>query len=155
MDKEELSVTAVFTYTIIHADIFTGPYTYSIQMCLWLRNGAMLFSGMRSVQVKPGHVMKCLVNTGVILIDIYIKFQAQHSDETLSRSITSEWCKHFKGGHMSVNDDPGRCAVMHTTVFPQKSRFDLITLCAPCILNLKSFQGFNMSNTDLLWLKMD
>jgi hypothetical protein len=43
-------------------------------------------------------VMKFLVNEGVKPTDIYRRLQAQYGDETLSRSKTFEWCKHFKDG---------------------------------------------------------
>ena len=63
-------------------------------------------------------VMKFLVNEGVKLTDIYKRLQAQYGDETLSRSNTFEWCKYFKGGRMSVSDDPGLGGSQPTAVIP-------------------------------------
>jgi hypothetical protein len=61
-------------------------------------------------------VVKFLVNEGVKPADVYRRLQAQYDDEMLSRSKTSEWCKHFKDGHMSVSDNPGRGGSQLTAV---------------------------------------
>jgi hypothetical protein len=63
-------------------------------------------------------VMKFLVNEGVKPADIYSRLQAQYGDETLCRSKTFEWCKHFKDGRMSVSDNPGRGGPMHALTLP-------------------------------------
>jgi hypothetical protein len=63
-------------------------------------------------------VMKFLVNEGVKPADIYRRLQAQYGDETLIRSKTSEWCKHFKDGRMSVSDNLGRSGSMHALKLP-------------------------------------
>jgi len=62
--------------------------------------------------------MKFLVNEGVKPADIYRRLQAQYGDEMLSRSKTSEWCKRFKDGCMSVSDNPGRGGSQPTAVIP-------------------------------------
>ena len=63
-------------------------------------------------------VMKFLVNEGVKPVDIYRRLQAQYGDEMLSCSKTSEWCKRFKDGRMSVSDDPGHGGSQPTAVIP-------------------------------------
>ena len=63
-------------------------------------------------------VMKFLVNEGVKLADFHRRLQAQYGDETLSRSKTSEWCKRFKNGRMSINEDPGHGDSQPTAVIP-------------------------------------
>jgi len=63
-------------------------------------------------------VMKFLVNEGVKPVDIYRRLQAQYDDETLSRSKTFEWCKHFRDGRTSVSDDPSRGGSQPTAVIP-------------------------------------
>ena len=63
-------------------------------------------------------VMKFLVNEGVKPADIYRRLQAQYGDETLSRSKTFEWCKHFKDGCTSISDNPGRGGSQPTAVIP-------------------------------------
>jgi len=57
-----------------------------------------------------------LVNEGVKPTDIYRRLQAQYGVERFSRSKTFEWCKHFKDGHTSVSDDPGRGGSQPTAV---------------------------------------
>jgi len=71
-----------------------------------------------SVCMEQRVVMKFLVNEGVKPADIYRRLQAQYGDETLSRSKTFEWCKHFKEGRMSVSDDPGHGGSQPTAVIP-------------------------------------
>ncbi|CAI9620309.1 unnamed protein product, partial [Staurois parvus] len=57
---------------------------------------------------------KFLVNKGIKPADIYRWLQVQYGDETLSRSKTYEWHKHFKDGRMSISDDPS-CGSSHPT----------------------------------------
>ena len=63
-------------------------------------------------------VMKFLVNDGVKPADIYRRLQAHYSDEMLSRSKTSEWCKRFKDGCTSISDDPGHGGSQPTADIP-------------------------------------
>ena len=72
--------------------------------------------------MEQGVVMKFLVNEGVKPADIYRRLQAQYGDETLTQTLTRskifEWCKHFKDGRTSVNDDPGCGGFQPTAVIP-------------------------------------
>ena len=62
--------------------------------------------------------MKFLLNENVKPGEIYSRLLAQYGDETLNRSKTFEWCKHFKEGRTSVSDDPGRGGSEPTVVIP-------------------------------------
>ncbi|KAM9439909.1 prothymosin alpha-B isoform 1-T1 [Clarias gariepinus] len=71
-----------------------------------------------SASMKQRIVMKFLVKEGVKPIDIYRRLQAQYGIQALSRSKTFDWCKRFKEGRTSVNDDPGRGGSGPTAVIP-------------------------------------
>ncbi|XP_064470093.1 protein GVQW3-like [Ornithodoros turicata] len=53
-------------------------------------------------------VMKFLANEGVKSSEIYRRLQAQYGHDILRRSKAFEWCKRFRDGCTSVQDDPGR-----------------------------------------------
>ena len=99
-----------------------------------------------SVCMEQRVVMKFLVNEGVKPADIYRRLQAQYGDETLSRSKTSEWCKCFKDGHMSVSDDPGRGGSQLTAVIPVNTQcVKRLILDNRCITCRDIAQGTNLS----------
>ncbi|XP_064462531.1 histone-lysine N-methyltransferase SETMAR-like [Ornithodoros turicata] len=61
-----------------------------------------------SAHIEQRIVMKFPVNKGVKSFQIHRRLQAQYGHDTLSLSKASEWCKRFRDGRTSVQDDPGR-----------------------------------------------
>ena len=81
-----------------------------------------------SACIEQRVVMKFLVNKGVKPADIYRRLQAQYDDETLSRSKTFEWCKHFKDASVSISDDPGHGGSKPKAVIPVNIQ------CVECLI---------------------
>lgn len=63
-----------------------------------------------AVEGKPGLVMRFLAKKGVKAINR--RLQAQYRNETL------QWCKCFREGHRSVNDNPRQGDSEPTAVVP-------------------------------------
>ncbi|XP_064485456.1 histone-lysine N-methyltransferase SETMAR-like isoform X2 [Ornithodoros turicata] len=61
-----------------------------------------------SAHIEQQIVMKFLVNEGVKSFEIHRRLQTQYGHDTLSRSKAFEWCKRFRDGRTSVQDDPAR-----------------------------------------------
>ncbi|XP_064476560.1 protein GVQW3-like [Ornithodoros turicata] len=61
-----------------------------------------------SAHIEQRIVIEFLVNEGVKSSEIHRRLQAQYGHDTLSHSKAFEWCKRFRDGRTSVQEDPGR-----------------------------------------------
>ncbi|XP_064464771.1 protein GVQW3-like [Ornithodoros turicata] len=61
-----------------------------------------------SAHIEQRIIMKFFVNEGVKSSEIHRILQAQYGHDTLSRCKAFRWCKRFRDGRTSVQDDPGR-----------------------------------------------
>ncbi|XP_064469631.1 protein GVQW3-like [Ornithodoros turicata] len=61
-----------------------------------------------SAHIEQRILMRFLVNEDVKSSEIHRRLRAQYGHDTLSHSKAFEWCKRFRDGRTSVEDDPGR-----------------------------------------------
>ncbi|XP_064475455.1 protein GVQW3-like [Ornithodoros turicata] len=94
--------------------------------------------------------MKFLLNDGVKSSENHRILQAQYGNDTFSRSKAFEWCKRFRDGHTSVQDDPGRGGSEPTVRVPENiwERLILKDRRITCLeLALKTDISVGMLNT--------